>query len=241
MPGASARPARRRCRSRPAMPATSDAAMVHAPCIRWLCRGRYAVHRECWQSRVPGRFDLGQHRNVVLLSVTEGDDKPEKYPVMFRAADLMAITKMDLLQPVGDFDPAQATRHPRNLANPAEVIALSARTARAWSGGSTGWSPRPPRPGARPACPPVIPMRTQRPGRMADAADWLARIHALQLPAVVRVLNVCGGHERSIGLAGLRVGAAAGGPVDPGPRLPGLHLPGGRHPRLHPACRSGPA
>ena len=75
----------------------------------------------------PAAFDLGQHRNVVLLSVTEGDDKPEKYPVMFRAADLMAVTKMDLLQAVGDFDPAQATRHLRNLANPAEVIALSAR------------------------------------------------------------------------------------------------------------------
>lgn len=75
----------------------------------------------------PAAFDLGQHRNVVLLSVTEGDDKPEKYPVMFRAADLVGLTKMDLLQAVGDFDPDRATRHLRNLANPAEVIELSAR------------------------------------------------------------------------------------------------------------------
>ena len=44
----------------------------------------------------PASFDLGQHRNVVLLSVTEGDDKPAKYPVMFRTADLVLLTKMDL-------------------------------------------------------------------------------------------------------------------------------------------------
>jgi hydrogenase nickel incorporation protein HypB len=75
----------------------------------------------------PAAFDLGQHRNVVLLSVTEGDDKPEKYPVMFRAADLMGVTKMDLLQAVGDFEPDRAKSHLRNLANPAEMIELSAR------------------------------------------------------------------------------------------------------------------
>ena len=45
----------------------------------------------------PASFDLGQHRNVTLLSVPEGDDKPAKYPVMFRAADLALITKTDLL------------------------------------------------------------------------------------------------------------------------------------------------
>ena len=45
----------------------------------------------------PAIYDLGQAANVVALSVTEGDDKPLKYPVMFRAADLVVITKMDLL------------------------------------------------------------------------------------------------------------------------------------------------
>ncbi|MGB9288029.1 MAG: hydrogenase nickel incorporation protein HypB, partial [Terracidiphilus sp.] len=45
----------------------------------------------------PASFDLGQHRNVVLLSVTEGDDKPAKYPVIFRTADLVLLTKTDLL------------------------------------------------------------------------------------------------------------------------------------------------
>ena len=75
----------------------------------------------------PAAFDLGQHRNVVLLSVTEGDDKPEKYPVMFRAADLMAVTKLDLMAAVGDFDPALAKTHLRELANAAPVLELSAR------------------------------------------------------------------------------------------------------------------
>ena len=52
----------------------------------------------------PADFDIGQHRNVVLLSVTEGDDKPEKYPVIFRNADLVLITKTDLLPYLDDFD-----------------------------------------------------------------------------------------------------------------------------------------
>jgi hydrogenase nickel incorporation protein HypB len=45
----------------------------------------------------PAIYDLGQRANVVLLSVTEGEDKPLKYPVMFQAADLVVITKLDLL------------------------------------------------------------------------------------------------------------------------------------------------
>jgi hydrogenase nickel incorporation protein HypB len=76
----------------------------------------------------PASFDLGQHRNVVLLSVTEGDDKPEKYPVMFRTADLMVLSKLDLLSAVGDFEPAQARGHLRALATDAQVVELSART-----------------------------------------------------------------------------------------------------------------
>ncbi len=75
----------------------------------------------------PASFDLGHHRNVTLLSVTEGDDKPAKYPVMFRAADLMLLTKADLLAVLDDFDPAKAERHLRELANPAPVIEISAR------------------------------------------------------------------------------------------------------------------
>jgi len=83
----------------------------------------------------PASFDLGQHRNITLLSVTEGDDKPSKYPVMFRAADLVALTKVDLLPVLDDFDPDRASGNLRALANAAPVLEMSARqpeTLRAW-------------------------------------------------------------------------------------------------------------
>jgi hydrogenase nickel incorporation protein HypB len=75
----------------------------------------------------PASFDLGQHRNVVLLSAAEGDDKPAKYPVMFRAADLVLLTKSDLLPVLDDFDPARAESYLRNIASRAPFISLSSR------------------------------------------------------------------------------------------------------------------
>jgi hydrogenase nickel incorporation protein HypB len=75
----------------------------------------------------PASFDLGHHHNVTLLSVTEGDDKPAKYPVMFRAADLMLLTKTDLLAVLDDFDPKRAERCLRELASEAPVIPVAAR------------------------------------------------------------------------------------------------------------------
>jgi hydrogenase nickel incorporation protein HypB len=76
----------------------------------------------------PASFDLGHHRNVVLLSIPEGDDKPAKYPVMFRAADALLLSKSDLLPVMDDFNPEQAERYLRQLANTAPVIPLSAKT-----------------------------------------------------------------------------------------------------------------
>jgi hydrogenase nickel incorporation protein HypB len=76
----------------------------------------------------PASFDLGHHRNITLLSVTEGDDKPAKYPVMFRAADLMLITKTDLLKVLDDFDSYRAEKYLRQLANPASVIGVSSKS-----------------------------------------------------------------------------------------------------------------
>ena len=76
----------------------------------------------------PASFDLGQHFNVTLLSTPEGHDKPAKYPVMFRAADLVLITKSDLLPVLDDFDPAVAEQYLRQLANPAPQLNLSARS-----------------------------------------------------------------------------------------------------------------
>lgn len=106
-----------------------DAAMVHGALHRLDFCGVDILFIENVGNLVcPAAFDLGQRRNVVLLSVTEGHDKPEKYPVMFRAADLLAITKLDLLEAVGDFEPDRAATHLRNLANAAPVLEISARS-----------------------------------------------------------------------------------------------------------------
>ena len=75
----------------------------------------------------PASFDLGQHANVTLLAVTEGDDKPAKYPVMFRKSDLVLLSKTDLLDVLDDFSPDRAESHVRALANPAQVMRVSAR------------------------------------------------------------------------------------------------------------------
>ena len=75
----------------------------------------------------PASFDLGQHRNVTLISVPEGDDKPAKYPVMFRAADLVLCTKSDLLPLLPEFQPQRAEGYLRNLASSAPFETLSTR------------------------------------------------------------------------------------------------------------------
>ena len=76
----------------------------------------------------PASFDLGQHKNIVLLSVPEGDDKPAKYPVMFRTADLVMLSKADLLPILDDFSPVRAETYLRKLANPAPLIHASAKS-----------------------------------------------------------------------------------------------------------------
>jgi len=76
----------------------------------------------------PASFDLGQHSNVVLLSVPEGDDKPAKYPVMFRKADLVMLSKADLLPVLDDFSPQRAEKYLRNLASAAPLIHTSAKS-----------------------------------------------------------------------------------------------------------------
>ena len=75
----------------------------------------------------PASFDLGQHRNVTLLSVPEGDDKPAKYPVMFRAADLSLITKTDLLPYLTEFSVERARLALRQIGYAGETIELTSR------------------------------------------------------------------------------------------------------------------
>jgi hydrogenase nickel incorporation protein HypB len=73
----------------------------------------------------PAAFDLGEAHKVVILSVTEGEDKPIKYPDMFRAASLMLLNKIDLL-PHLDFDVEAALGYARRVNPQIRVIQLSA-------------------------------------------------------------------------------------------------------------------
>lgn len=77
----------------------------------------------------PASYDLGQHLNVVLLSVTEGDDKPVKYPVMFRKADLIIISKADLAQHF-DFDTEAAMKECKKLNPKADIIVLDSKSGK---------------------------------------------------------------------------------------------------------------
>jgi hydrogenase nickel incorporation protein HypB len=72
----------------------------------------------------PAAFDLGEHAKVVVLSVTEGEDKPLKYPQMFRASDLLLINKRDLL-PHLRFDLARCHEYARRVNPGLEIIELS--------------------------------------------------------------------------------------------------------------------
>ena len=75
----------------------------------------------------PAAFDLGEAYKVVILSVTEGEDKPLKYPDMFAAADLILVNKIDLL-PHLDFDIAQAVGNMRKVNPAVKVLEVSARS-----------------------------------------------------------------------------------------------------------------
>ena len=75
----------------------------------------------------PAGFDLGEHHKVVLMSVTEGEDKPEKYPGMFAASDLLLLTKCDLL-PYLDFDMRRARSAALRVNPRLAIIEVSART-----------------------------------------------------------------------------------------------------------------
>ena len=82
----------------------------------------------------PALFDVGERAKVVVISVTEGDDKPLKYPHMFRAADLVVVNKTDLL-PYVDFDVDRLTAGARSLRPDVQVLPLSVTSG----AGLPGW------------------------------------------------------------------------------------------------------
>jgi len=84
----------------------------------------------------PAAFDLGEDLKVAVLSTTEGEDKPAKYPQMFRAAQLMIINKIDLL-PHLDFDVAKCRDYALKVNPDLEILELSCRSGEgldAWYG-----------------------------------------------------------------------------------------------------------
>ena len=76
----------------------------------------------------PSSYDLGENKRVVLLSVTEGEDKPLKYPSMFAKSHLMVLTKSDLL-PYVPFEMAAARRNAEIVHPGMEIIEISCATA----------------------------------------------------------------------------------------------------------------
>ena len=74
----------------------------------------------------PAEFSVGEDFNVALLSVAEGDDKPEKYPLLFHISAVMVLNKTDLL-PYVDFDLAKATAHAKKLNENIAVFPVSCR------------------------------------------------------------------------------------------------------------------
>lgn len=75
----------------------------------------------------PAEFEVGEHAKVALLSITEGEDKPLKYPVMFQEADCLLITKMDL-EPHLEVNIEQIKANVRQINPEVEIIPISAKT-----------------------------------------------------------------------------------------------------------------
>jgi hydrogenase nickel incorporation protein HypB len=104
-----------------------DAEMVERALVRLAPAPRSLLLIENVGNLVcPALFDLGEKAKIVVMSVTEGEDKPLKYPHMFRAADILVLTKIDLL-PHLDFDVEQCLANARRINPGLRVFRLSAR------------------------------------------------------------------------------------------------------------------
>ncbi len=105
-----------------------DATMVHQALVALAPeRDSLVVVENVGNLVCPALFDVGESAKVVVISVTEGDDKPLKYPHMFAVADLVLVNKTDLL-PYVDFDVDRLTADARRLKSGVEVLTLSAKT-----------------------------------------------------------------------------------------------------------------
>ena len=113
-----------------------DAAMVHRALHDFPWRELdYLFIENVGNLVCPAVYDLGQAVNVVALAVTEGEDKPLKYPVMFRKADLVLITKIDLLPYLPDVRVEKIAEALARVMPQAMFLPISARTGE----GLQGW------------------------------------------------------------------------------------------------------
>jgi hydrogenase nickel incorporation protein HypB len=102
-----------------------DAAMVGAAVARFDLAALDLLFVENVGNLVcPAEFDVGEHYKVMLLSVTEGDEKPLKYPAMFRACSALVVNKLDLL-PYTNFDLAAATGNALRINPRLTILPLS--------------------------------------------------------------------------------------------------------------------
>ena len=105
-----------------------DAALVDQAFAQLDCRGMDLLVIENVGNLVcPTAFDLGEERRLAVLAVTEGEDKPLKYPALFKSADAVVVNKSDLAEAV-DFDRRAAFANLRAIAPQAELFELSARS-----------------------------------------------------------------------------------------------------------------
>jgi hydrogenase nickel incorporation protein HypB len=113
-----------------------EAALVSEALDRLPLRGGILVIENVGNLVCPASFDLGESLRAVCVSVTEGDDKPEKYPAMFRKADVVVLTKIDLLPHV-DFQVERVEAQARALRPGVRILRTSAVTGEgldAWCG-----------------------------------------------------------------------------------------------------------
>jgi hydrogenase nickel incorporation protein HypB len=105
-----------------------DAEMVRRSLEEWQLEDLDLLFIENVGNMVcPSSYDLGEDLRLVLMSVTEGEDKPLKYPTIFNTADVAVITKMDLAEAT-EFDQAAAENNIQSVRPGMEIIRVSART-----------------------------------------------------------------------------------------------------------------
>jgi hydrogenase nickel incorporation protein HypB len=105
-----------------------DASMISAALIDWNLKGFDILFIENVGNLVcPSSYDLGENLRVVLMSTTEGEDKPLKYPTIFNTADIAVITKIDLAAAV-EFDVKAVHRNVQTVRPGMRVMEVSAKT-----------------------------------------------------------------------------------------------------------------